>query len=686
MPDDGRTLFVVGDPMQSIYRFRKADVGLFLRVRERGIGSIHLEHLRLYRNNRSYPGIVDWVTGAFPSIFPAEAWPATGAVRYAESTATKTARADSGVSVHPVIERASSDAAGEEARQVLTLIRQARQEAPEESIAVLVRARSHLDALVAEIRRSAPDLRFQAVDIEGLDGRHHVQDLLTLYRALHHRADRVHWLALLRAPWCGLSLADLHALAADDKTQTIWQLMQDEARLGRLSADGRQRLTQVRDVLRTAFAGRGRQHPRRWLEGVWLMLGGPRCLEAREALPDVEAFFRLVDQLAAARNLEAETLAAHAGELYAPSDPLGDAVQMMTVHKSKGLEFDTVILPGLHRETGGNDSSLLLWDEVSGADGDEHLLVAPIKQKGADNGEPTVYDYLKKLEAERAAHEDERLLYVAATRAIRRLHLVGVAIADAAKDDGLKPPAAGTLLKLLWPGVARPVFAAALADNPAAEALRPAIDPAAFVPPLVRLRTVGLAEALAVLPEGLRPADNPLDLDSTETGLSLEASVGTLVHRCLELISKNRQKRPVTVAFSALQPAYRHWLRSQGHSEAEADSGAAEVVAALETTIASETGRWLLADHPQAGAEQAWTSRDGEALANHVIDRSFVADGCRWIIDYKTVRLPEDELPKRAASYRPQLARYAGLFAGDPLPLRLAIYFPLQGRLVELSD
>jgi ATP-dependent helicase/nuclease subunit A len=102
---------------------------------------------------------------------------------------------------------------------------------------------------------------------------------------------------------------------------------------------------------------------------------------------------------------------------------------MMTIHKSKGLEFETVILPGLHRATGGNESSLLLWDEVAGADGHEHLLVAPMKQKGAGNGEPTAYDYLRKLEAERAAHENERLLYVAATRAIRRLHLVGVAVA-----------------------------------------------------------------------------------------------------------------------------------------------------------------------------------------------------------------------------------------------------------------
>jgi ATP-dependent exoDNAse (exonuclease V) beta subunit len=694
MPDDGRTLFVVGDPMQSIYRFRKADVGLFLRVRERGIGDIRLGHLRLFRNNRSYPGIVDWVNTAFPSIFPVADCPEAGAVRYAESAATRPVRADSGVVVHPVIERDGSDAAGEEASRVLAIIQQARREAPDERIAVLVRARSHLDALVGEIRRSAPELRFQAVDIEGLDGRQHVQDLLTLFRALHHRADRVHWLALLRAPWCGLKLADLHALAADDRKSTIWQLMQDDARLARLSEDGRQRLLHVRAVLHTAFAGRGRQHPRRWLEGVWLMLGGPRCLEVPEALNDVEAFFTLVDKLVASRNLNAETLAAHAAELYAPSDPLGDAVQMMTVHKSKGLEFDTVILPGLHRATGGNDSSLLLWDEVAGADGDEHLLVAPIKAKGAGNGEPTAYDYLKKLEAERAAHEDERLLYVAATRAIRRLHLVGVAAADENKDDGLKPPAAGTLLKLLWPGVAQPVFAAALAGGEVAAAPTMGIDPASFIPPLVRLRATGLPETLAAIPEGVRPADNPVDLDAAESGLSLEASVGTLVHRCLELIAKNGLENwstlgPAAVSMvariAALQPAYQRWLRAQGHGEAEAASGAGEAVAALSQTLASETGRWLLAEHPEAAAEQAWSSRDDNATVNHVIDRIFIADGCRWIIDYKTARLPEAELAQRAESYRSQLERYASLFADDPLPLRLAIYFPLQGQLVELG-
>lgn len=696
MPDDGRTLFVVGDPMQSIYRFRKADVGLFLRVRERGIGDIRLEHLQLFRNNRSFPGIVDWVNAAFPGIFPAADSPETGAVRYAESAATRDARPDSGVSVHAVIEREGSDAGAEEARCVLQLIQAARRDYPDERIAVLVRARSHLDGLVAEIRRSAPELRFQAVDIEGLDGRQHIQDLLTLFRALHHRADRVHWLALLRAPCCGLTLADLHALAADDRTRTIWQLMQDDARLARLSADGRQRLLHLRGVLEVAFAGRDRQHPRRWLEGVWLMLGGPQSLAAPEALHDVEAFFHLLDRLAAARKLSAETLAAHAAELYAPSDPLGGMLQMMTIHKAKGLEFETVILPGLHRETGGNESSLLLWDEIAGPDGREHLLVAPIKPKGGNGDQPTAYDYLKKLEGERGAHESERLLYVAATRAIRRLHLVGVAVADDKKDDGLKPPATASLLGLLWPGVARLPFVEALAGMADSVPERSLFDPASFVPPLVRLAESGLAPVQQGVPGMARGGGNIIDGDTPPPGLSLEASVGTLVHRCLELIARQGLAAWPVARLETLAPAYIRWLQHQGHGEAEAVAGTQEALFALKTTLTSEAGRWVLADHAEGDAEQAWSSRlslpgeDGASVQNHVIDRIFVADGWRWIIDYKTVRLAHDEdvetvLPRRAEDFRPQLERYAGLFAGERLPVRMAIYFPLQGCLLELA-
>ena len=684
MPGDGRTLFVVGDPMQSIYRFRKADVGLFLTVRARGIGDLQLEHLRLFRNNRSHPGVVDWVNRIFPQVFPLTDDPAAGAVRYAESAATRAPVANSGVTLHAVIASAGDDGAAEEALRVLELIRDARQQDPQGRVAVLVRARRHLDALVAAIRRHAPDLRFQAVEIEALADRQHVQDLLTLYRALAHRADRVHWLALLRAPWCGLTLGDLYALAANDTVRTVWQLMHDGDRLAALTPDGRDRLLQVRAILSLAFAERDRQPVRRWLEGVWLMLGGPRCLESPAALADVEAFFVLLDTLAARRRLDPETLAAQAAELYAPADPLGDAVQMMTIHKAKGLEFETVIVPGLHRDTGNNDSPLLLWDNVQTCDGHEHLLVAPIRARSEKADQPGAYDYLRRLEAARAGHETERLLYVAATRAIRSLHLIGIAAPGEKSEDGLKAPVAGSFLQRLWPVLAQPVFVAALAARDADPVAPAGLDPASFVPPMLRLAHLEIPAVLAVPPADPPAVNPPLAPDAEDSAQSLEASVGTLVHRCLELVARQGLAEWPTERLAGLSAAWMRWLLARGHDQEAAEQARAEALAAVLATLESPVGRWLLHAHPQSAAEQAWSSREGDLAVHHVIDRIFVVDGERWIVDYKTVRLPDEALPARAEQFRPQLERYARLFAGDALPLRLAVFFPLQARLIEL--
>ena len=110
----------------------------------------------------------------------------------------------------------------------------------------MVRARSTLSALVTELRRIGKERPYQAVEIEALSDRQAIQDLAALTRALYHRADRVNWLAILRAPWCGLLLEDLHRLAADDHKSTIWALMQDDTRIDTLTADGQQRTISAR--------------------------------------------------------------------------------------------------------------------------------------------------------------------------------------------------------------------------------------------------------------------------------------------------------------------------------------------------------------------------------------------------------------------------------------------------------
>ena len=86
---DGRTLFVVGDPMQSIYRFRDAEVGLFIAARERGVGNVPLTPLRFTRNFRATPALVSWTNTVFAQVLAPADDLRSGAVTFAPSVAAR---------------------------------------------------------------------------------------------------------------------------------------------------------------------------------------------------------------------------------------------------------------------------------------------------------------------------------------------------------------------------------------------------------------------------------------------------------------------------------------------------------------------------------------------------------------------------------------------------------------------
>lgn len=691
-PGDGRTIFCVGDPMQSIYRFRKADVGLFLQVAEEGIGHIPLERLQLTRNNRSCPAIVEWVNGAFKQLFPAHDSVTYGAISYRQFAATRESLPGEGVEVHTITLEQGIDneaCAALEARRIVEIIRQEQAEDPQRSIAVLVRARNHLHALVAEIRRNHRDVRFQAVEVEELGGRQGIQDVLALTRALIHRADRVNWLAILRAPWCGLTLADLHALAADDHFATVWQLMQDEERVSKLSDHGRKRLLHVRQILAEAFAHQGRQSIRRWVESTWLKLGGPQCLWEEGDVRDVQALLDLIDKLDASGRFEIVALEEGIAGLYAAPDvhALG-SLQFMTIHKSKGLEFDTVILPGLHRQPNRGDQPLILWEEVPIGDmGPQLVAAAWCPRHLRDENRKTTYDYLQDLECERAANEMTRLLYVATTRTIRRLHLVGVARTN---GKGETRPPSGTFLELLWNSIGGNFLHAAQVQQ--GVDAQPVEEESVFIPQLIRLAEPGIPGLLqtgADLSKTQYQAAVTSEVEQDQVGSRLDANSGILAHRYMELIAQDGLEGWPISRLEALEPVMQRWFIGQGHSNEEAVIGAERALDALRLTLGSEMGRWILQKREQGGYEYALSRAEEDNVSTHIMDRTFVEDGVRWIIDYKSTRFAEGAssgvLVEQAKRYEPQLERYAALFRDEGLPVKKAIFFLSVAELIKLN-
>jgi len=681
--DDGRTLFAVGDPMQSIYRFRKANVGLFIDAAVNGIGNIYLERLQLYRNNRSCPAIIDWINQTFAPIFPMQDEVTQGAIHYRPFIATRQEMPEAGVEVHPLIKQADENyeaAAQREAEAVIRIIQQERSHHPAQKIAVLVRSKKHLSHLVSRLRRDHQDIPFQAVDIEALEGRQIVQDLLSLMHALHHRADRVHWLAILRAPWCGLTLHDLYELAGRDHHRTVWSLMQDNDIVSQLSVDGQARLLHIREVLAEAYASQGRMSVSRWIRGVWLMLNGTDCLWDAADVVDVQAFFACLDGLDRSNQFSPERMESEITKLFAAPDSHGEHLQMMTIHKSKGLEFDTVILLGLGAPTGGNntDKPLVLWEEVKTSDSHE-LLAAPYIPKGSrDKDKVSPYDYLESREKARDANESARVLYVAATRVERKLHLFGIANQNA---KGEISPNKNTYLDLLWPSVAS-VFE----SDPQLASEQQALDDIAnFTPQLVRL-----VQPAVPLPLQANQAATSYAKPNVKPSYhsSLDADTGTLAHRYMELIAQQGVSHWTTARLATLEPAMQHWLRQRGHASAASNEAAAAVQRILQQTLNSADGQWVLQARPDAESELGITRSQQDAVKSYVIDRTFVEDCIRWIIDYKSVILmpdmAESELNAVAAQYKAQLENYAMLFAHETYPIKKAILFLSIGKLVMI--
>jgi ATP-dependent exoDNAse (exonuclease V) beta subunit len=475
---------------------------------------------------------------------------------------------------------------------------------------------------------------------------------------------------VLRAPWCGLSLADLCALGPRG---IVWDAMNDATKLAGLSADGQARLARTRDVFAYCLAERMRAGLRQSVEGAWLALGGPACVESDTELEDATVFldFLEVNEDAGAIS-DPESFERRLEKLYAVPDlEADDTLQVMTVHKAKGLEFDTVIVPGLGAGTDREERKLFLWlNRRDATEERSEFLMAPVNPTGSEEDE--IYEYIRRSDKAHAEHESGRVMYVAATRARSALHLCG----DARIGKTGAQPNGGSLLKRLWP-----VVQESFVPDPQA---RREWQPSRGAAPQL-LRRLAMPRSPVSIPPAVAwaapPEDavQPMAIEFSWVGEAARR-IGSVAHRWLQRIAEEGLEKWNAERVRGLAKVIRANLAASGVGAADLDAAAQGVERALVNAVEDERGRWILGPHPETHNEHRLTSTGGGARRQLVIDRHFVeADGTRWVIDYKTSRHEgadaEGFLDRERERYRPQLARYAALFPTAP---KQGLYFPLM--------
>jgi ATP-dependent exoDNAse (exonuclease V) beta subunit len=524
---------------------------------------------------------------------------------------------------------------------------------------------------------AAADIPVTAADIDPLIDQSVVADLVALTRALLHLGDRTAWLAVLRAPWCGLQLGALLAVVGNDRAALVWERITDPAVVATLDGGDRARLATVIAALEPALDAAGRGPITRVVEDAWRHLRGPECLTRTLELHHAERFLELLAGLERREaQLTPQRLERALARHFAPPPPGGGSrVAVMTIHRAKGLEFDCVILPGMGRSTRSERKKLLMWHQQRSASGATGLFFAPIPDSGAAD-EP-MYEFLRLQESSELVAESHRLLYVALTRAREQLHLVvGIEV----EDGEIRAPRKHSFLAMMWPIIEDRLNPNA---DPASSACAGGSSPRTVPRNELRRLTLDGQEQtvwqLTPRPTALRSL--------VEFGWASPAAkhIGTVTHAMLNRIGADGISQWSVDRVDGLGPYTVQRLRALGIAPGELDTAAARVTETLCAVLDSERGRWILAEgHGEARNEFPLTTLSDGRFANVLIDRTFVDDGVRWIIDYKTgVHAGGSEeafIASEVERYTPQLERYARIMRGvDQRPIRLGLYFPLLG-------
>ncbi len=441
-------LFVVGDGKQSIYRFRGADVSVFQQVERDIVERWAGQRIRLDTSFRSHPSLIDWINRVGAQVF------ARSAPLQIYEIPFEPLRPSRPASSHPIsVELHVADGAGSAderraaeadvlARRLVRIVEGSphpiiydRKEKcwrhpTYGDIAMLFRASSAFEPFEAALR--AQGVPFLTTAGRGYYGRNEVQDLIHLLRVIDDPNDDLALVGVLRSPLFALDDATIIGLRLESRpTEGIGKGFFGEGQA--LSAEETTSFPPVplafaRQVLADLQAMRGQATVVELLRAALERTG---YLATVSGLDDGERRRVNVEKLVAAARLSGarglrafreyldHLLRTETREGEAPLEGHG-SVRLMTIHRSKGLEFPLVALPDLGRTSPPARARWLARQPYG--------LALKVRDPDDEDCLPTAMLLARRADATMERAESERLLYVALTRAQDYLLLSGPAL------------------------------------------------------------------------------------------------------------------------------------------------------------------------------------------------------------------------------------------------------------------
>ena len=651
-----KSFFAVGDPMQSIYRFRKAEVEIFSRVQKSGISDLKLTSLFLKVNFRSNKNIIDWLNNSFSKAFPLIDDSDEGSVPYSSCESSNN-NLEGGMELIALTCDTKSKTAQYEAEAlyVLNLIKDTRKSNPDASIAVLTRSKAHLNELITLINKKDSSIPIDAIEMSKILSNQTFQDILCLTKALFDFSDRTNWIAALKSPWCGLSINDLVLLFEKDHKSLVWELINNIDNTSRLDKNSARRLRSFVEVIRENIQYRGRISHRYFVEGIWRQLNGEESMVDSNDIQNIDLFLELLEEASEILSIDFIKLERLIENKFISKTSIQkNSIKFLTIQKSKGLEFDHVIIPNLNKRTRNEESDLVLYDKST----------LSIKNPGNDKN---LHSYHAYKERKRLDNEKIRLLYVAMTRAKNKCYLIGTV----KKEGDLVIPNSGTFMNILWPFFSDKFTEIATPEDENSFEK--------FIPKLRRLNDNFYS--------GDKRYKRSIDTEELSfcypnMSTDIQRFTGNIVHKYLEIIVK-KQLDIDKILCNKLDYTESLYL-GKNFKKKDIKIGLNLVKKSLEMLKKTSDGRWILNRYLADNSEVSYLLESNNTTTQHIPDRSFIENDIQWIIDYKTPFSPIKNLAVEAKKHLPQLRLYETIFKGNKRVIQKAIYFAPQGKLIKL--
>ncbi len=687
-PDDGRTIFIVGDPKQSIYAFRKAEVRLFIEAKNGiplpGQEKLPLETHLLKTNFRSTEGLIKWINSLFGSMVMVDPNADADEVPFNPSVPARGGRNNAVISLNLFFDEDTDKAKDDEARWLAQKVKKTLSETGgKESIAILLFTRNRIQRYLAALKEEHIPVQVQ----EGLSliKRPEIMHLMQIARLIARPHDDLAWASLLRSPWSWFDVKVLYETAMQDRNNWMEKI--------RLTANTHPEMDVLLKAIGQALRRAGRDPLGSCVKEFWETLDGPRitaCLYGMAGVANCRRFFEILED--AEEGIPQETLnriEAILDSIYEPIDPATSRsqVQMMTIHRAKGLEFDCVFLPFMDwRPLAGGPKTPppYLLERMPGSAG--KYLIAMGKDRRTEEPIPT-YRLLDKLQKKRSWGEAKRVFYVAVTRAKSAIIMSGLV---KSKDEAIFAPDKSVLNWVMDHENINGQNPAGLKSNTISITVNPTTD----IPPL-KDRGMDL-----ILPEpfSLTPERTPYVVESPSSMKSnnfphmddydAESLVrGTIIHRILST--------SITGGQPPSESAIAKAIRAEGLSTDAASDMTAEIIKEVASTLGDPFMTGLIdKTNPEVKSEWAIEDAPGEKhIRSGVIDLAVFDGSDWWIVDFKTSRPAENEpvekfIIREEELYRQQLEAYRSMLkrvksAGNSI-IHTGIYFTALRQWLEI--